>query len=214
MKPIRCHRFSLRRRLPAANRHPGVTVSPSVGAFLVVALAALSGCSSRSDGAPPRPTTPTPSASPSRTPTPLASPSRLAAPNSAGDYLGCGAYCRTAGGYGGGGNEREVLRLANRTAKLKNNLVSLKVICDLDVTCRGAIVLFSHDASTEVGRSDLLVKARSSRRIAVPVSPGAVDELHRRGQLLVEVVLDGGLIQPCPSDVSCVNLNASLVVYS
>jgi hypothetical protein len=204
MKPIRCHRFSLGRKLPAANRHPGATVSPSDGVLLVVVLAALTGCSSGSDGAQPRPTTPTPSVS----------PSRIAAPNSAGDYLGCGAYCRTAGGYGGGGNEREVLRLANRTAKLTNNLVPLKVICDLDVTCRGAIVLFSHDASKEVGRSDLLVNARSTRRIAVPLSSGAVDELHRRGRLLVEVVLDGGLIQPCPPDVSCVNLNASLVVYS
>jgi hypothetical protein len=146
---------------------------------------------------------------------PAASPSRTVAAGPAGDYLGCGQYCRTAGGYGGGSDLRNILLLRNRTAQLVDNMIPLDVVCDLRITCRGAIVIFSEvnpSTDIEVGRSDLSVSGKSSRRILVPASAQAVGLLRRQGRLLLYVVLDGGLIQTCPTNVSCINLDATLVL--
>jgi hypothetical protein len=106
-----------------------------------------------------------------------------------GDRLGCTTYCQNAGGYGGAGSAGPkpppIVEVASGAVSPDaDGYIPVKVTCLDSSTCQGAITLNITSESFPdhcgggkynwAGCSDLLVNAKSTRTIAVPLTPAAL----------------------------------------
>lgn len=122
-------------------------------------------------------------------------------PTAAGVRLGCGTYCRNAGGYGA--TESSALPAATivTTGVVTpdaEGYVPVTVTCDLPVECRGALLLFmQEDPDYGDGRSDLLVDPGATLTIDVPLTDAARDFLRSHSPTTLGVTADNLLVPPC-----------------
>lgn len=94
--------------------------------------------------------------------------------------LGCGTFCQTADGYGGGAGKPTRFAVTVDTSKTitvdPDGYVPVTVTCSLPVQCNGVLmvsVMSQGDNPLGGGRSDLVVNADSTRTIGVPSGSSA-----------------------------------------
>ncbi|GLY03917.1 hypothetical protein [Actinoplanes sp. NBRC 101535] len=188
-------------------------------ACLVAATLVLAGCGGEPDST--TVTTPATTATTTIATTPPTSPPTIPDPvvetptpaetspdvEEVGDALGCGEYCLQAGEYGAPDDELDdPADLSDPDLILVDGVLPVTVDCLIDVTCRGAILIWVDidDEYTELGRSDLEVDGDSTRTIAVEVTAEGLGLLDEE-QTLRDVVVTLDLGNPCPDgDVHCI----------
>jgi hypothetical protein len=135
-----------------------------------------------------------------------------------GEVLGCHEYCQQAGGYGGGGEEKYYMNiLTPDVVNIDGGTIPVSLECLLATPCRGAILIFPVESSgfyTEIGRSDMYVRAQGRRVVGVEVSRAGAQELAAGGgRLTVNITADYG-DPACPPDGSCIATKTVTIAQS
>jgi hypothetical protein len=92
---------------------------------------------------------------------------------------GCGKFCRQAGGFGAGPDQKNAVVVASRRLRPDSDgVVAVRARCVLDRNCVGAILLVG---KIEYGRSDLRIPARTTRVVYVALSNAGRAYLRRHG---------------------------------
>jgi hypothetical protein len=113
------------------------------------------------------------------------------------DRLGCHEFCQQAGGYGAGGEAAaQIVRIDvdAPVMALADGTVPVKLTCDLGKPCTGALLLDAltvdrsdplhpEISSQEMGRSDLVVGARATRTLGIPLSAFGRQWLQQNGRV-------------------------------
>jgi hypothetical protein len=129
-----------------------------------------------------------------------------AADQGSGDRIGCGTFCQNAGGYGAAGQTHPrvpVVTVGSGTVRVDaDGYVPVTVTCVASSTCQGAITLSITNFSSQqvcgggnydwAGCSDLLVNANSTRTIAVPLTPDALEYVRANSPVTVGVNANSG----------------------
>jgi len=154
----------------------------------------------------------TPDQSPIAKPTRTRDPSTAKGPNEeqpsttkpapTASRLGCGTYCRNAGGYGAPENAHQpavTFVVSGTVVPDADGYIPVTLTCNLPALCEGALSADSRplgdDSSSS--RSDLLVDAGTTRTIGVPLSAAALEYLKSHGPVTLSVTADNGLVPPC-----------------
>jgi hypothetical protein len=91
---------------------------------------------------------------------------------------GCGRFCRQAGGFGGGDDPNEPVRIRKQRVRVdRDGILTVRATCRLAKKCVGAILIDSFKVS--YGRADLRIPARATRKVSVGVSAKAIRYLRR-----------------------------------
>ncbi len=87
------------------------------------------------------------------------------------EIAGCGAYCRQAGGYGGGDDGKPAesfLTIGAGPLTVTDGAIPVEITCRWTEPCKGAVMIWAE--VTELGRADLLVQAGETATILVPAT--------------------------------------------
>jgi hypothetical protein len=132
-----------------------------------------------------------------------------AAPADSGELrLGCGTYCKTAGGYGApGATGTEVIPVevvGGAVSVDADGYVPVTLTCTIPATCKGVVVIgikgFTPTDSSKdsgYGRSDLRVDANSTQTIGIPLSPDELAYARAHSPVTVVVGGDSGMTDSC-----------------
>jgi hypothetical protein len=166
--------------------------------ILAISVLTLAGCSSGATSSQP----PAGGNAPAPAPT-------SAAPAGSGELrLGCGTYCKSAGGYGApGATGTEVIpvKVVGGSVHVDaDGYVPVTLTCAIPATCKGVVVVVINgftptDSSKDsgYGRSDLKIDANSTQTIGVPLSPQTLAYARAHSPVSVEVGGDSSLTDSC-----------------